>query len=67
MRHVVFILFPPNEERGGEGVRCQTSSLLFSFPVQQTTSGIGHRVKYFFQVGNQNADCEKQQEGLGVL
>ena len=22
-------------------------------PVQQTTSGIGHRVKYFFRVGNQ--------------
>ena len=32
------------------------------FPVQQTTSGIGHRVKYFFRVGNQYAECEKQQQ-----
>ena len=29
------------------------------FPVQQTTSGIGHRVKYVFRVGNQYAECEK--------
>ena len=32
------------------------------FPVQQTTSGIGYRVKYFFRVGNQYAECEKQQQ-----
>ena len=32
------------------------------FPVQQTTIGIGHRVKYFFGVGNQYAECEKQQQ-----
>ena len=32
------------------------------FPVQQTTRGIGHRVKYFFRVGNQYAECEKQQQ-----
>ena len=31
------------------------------FPIQQTTSGIGHRVKCFFRVGNQYAECEKQQ------
>ena len=31
------------------------------FPVQQTTSGIGNRIKYFFRVGNQYAECEKQQ------
>ena len=31
------------------------------FPVQQTTSGIGPRVKEFFRVGNQYAKCEKQQ------
>ena len=30
----------------------------FIFPVQQTTSGIGHRVKLFFRVGNQYAGCE---------
>ena len=27
------------------------------FPVQQTTSGISHRVKQFFRVGNQYAEC----------
>ena len=32
------------------------------FPVQQTTSGIGHRVKVVFRVGNQYAECEKQQQ-----
>ena len=32
------------------------------FPVQQTTSGIGHRVKWVFRVGNQYAECEKQQQ-----
>ena len=68
--------------RGGRG-RCHFFSSFFSSffpPVQQTTSGIGRRVKYFFRVGNQSAACEKQQqqttfspitggcsEGLGVL
>ena len=33
------------------------------FPVQQATSAIGHRVKQFFRVGNQCAECEKQQQG----
>ena len=32
------------------------------FPVQQTMSGIGHRLEYFFRVGNQYAECEKQQQ-----
>ena len=43
-------------------VHASTFSSSFS-PVQQTTSGIGHRVKYcsFFRVGNQCAECEKQQ------
>ena len=32
------------------------------FPVQQTTSGVGHRVnKVVFRVSNQHAECEKQQ------
>ena len=35
------------------------------FPVQRTTSGIGHLVnKVVFQVGNQYAKCEKQQLSL---
>ena len=42
----------------GGGVRCQT---FFFFFFQQVTSGIGHRVKYFFRVGNQYAECVKQQ------
>ena len=33
----------------------------FLFAVQQTTSGIDRRVKYFFRVGNQYAECEKQR------
>ena len=36
--------------------------LVICFPVQQTTSGIGHHVKYLFRVGNQCAECEKQQQ-----
>ena len=40
---------------GGYAARFLFCSL---FPVQQTTSGIGHRVKQFFRVGNQYAECE---------
>ena len=66
MRHVIFILFSSNEQRGGgggggSGGRCQTFFSFSLFPVQQTTGGIGHRVKYFFRVGNQYAEYEKQQ------
>ena len=55
------LLFSPNEQRGeGGGWNALPDSVFF--PVQQTTSGIGHRVKYFFRVGNQYyAECEKQQ------
>ena len=35
----------------------------YLFPAQQTTSsGIGHRVNEFFRIGNQYAECEKQQQ-----
>ena len=37
------------------------------FPVQQTTSGIGHRVKSFFRVGNQYAECERQLADLELV
>ena len=66
LRHhglLFFIYFlRTSSAQGGEG-RCQTCFLFFS--VHQTTSGIGHRVKYlgsFFRVGNQIAECEKQQQ-----
>ena len=37
--------------------------LLYCCPVQQTTrSGISHNVIYIFRVGNQYAECEKQQQ-----
>ena len=45
---------------GGGGEGAARLSLFLFFPVQQTTSGISHRVKYFFRVGNQYAECEKQ-------
>ena len=53
MRH--FIL----SERAAEGwgVFGQTFLFFIFFPLQQTTSEIGHRVKYFFRVGNQYAEC----------
>ena len=35
-----------------------TFFFFFFFPVQQTTSGIDHRVKKFFRVGNQYAESE---------
>ena len=51
MRRMMFILFSPNEQRGGWGGRGGGATRLFSsslfFPVQQTTSGIGHRVIFF--------------------
>ena len=50
MRRVILTLFSPNEQRGGGGEgerRCHTFFSIW-FPVQQTKSGIGHRVKYFF-------------------
>ena len=48
---------------GGGGGALPAFFFLLFFPFQQTTSGIGHRVKYcsFFRVGNQYAECERQQ------
>ena len=46
-RTVSYIYISPinDEQRGGEGVRRQTCSFCSIFPVQHTTSWIGHRVK----------------------
>ena len=39
-------IFSPNEQRAGGGEGCAARLFLFLFfSVQQTTSGIGHRVK----------------------
>ena len=49
---------------GGGGGMLPDFFFCYIFPVQQTTSGIGNRVKKyhsFFRVGNQYAECEKQQ------
>ena len=45
MRHVFFCLFFSNEQRGGGRVALADFPFCYLFPVQQTTSGIGHRVK----------------------
>ena len=47
---LMLLLFPPYEQRGG-GRDAPPDFLLLlslSYPVQQTTSGIGHRTKCFF-------------------
>ena len=45
-------------------MRCLTFSFSVFFPVQQTTSGSGHRVKYFFGLVTNisYAESEKQQQ-----
>ena len=43
MWHVIFILFSPSEQRGGGAL--PDFLFYYFFLVQQTTSGIGHRVK----------------------
>ena len=46
--YFLFFIFSPNEQRagGGGGGALPDFFLFLFFPVQQTTSGIGHRVKY---------------------
>ena len=58
--YFVLFYFPPYQQHWGGGRRCQTSSFCSLFPAQQITSGTGQRVQYFFGVGNQYAECEKQ-------
>ena len=56
-RGFYFILFSPNGQRagGGGGGRFQSFSFSFSFfPFQQTTSGVGYRVKYNNNNNNNN-------------
>ena len=70
MRRVIFnfYFFSERAARGGGGVGGGAARFfLFLFPVQQTTSGIGHRVKQFFRVGNQCAKCEIQQQQQKLL
>ena len=57
---------------GCGGVCCQTFLCRSLFPVQQTTSGIGHRVKFFFGLANNTLnvippDCEMLRRSRCVL
>ena len=63
-RDFLFIYFLRTSSARGKGGGGALPDFFFFFfsPVQQTTSGIGHRVKKFFRVGNQCAECEKQQQ-----
>ena len=47
MLHMIFILFFLNKQRGGGGAGAQTFYFVLLFPVQWTTSGIGHGVEQF--------------------
>ena len=49
-RHVdaprdLFFILSPNKQRAGGGEKARPDLFFYFFPVQQTTSGIGHRVK----------------------
>ena len=80
MRRVIFYFFiSPNEQHGG-GEGGALPDFFFFFPVQQTTSGIGHRVKYlvvFFGLAtnalnvrnnnNNNVAKSMYEEHLGVV
>ena len=62
-RGIFFFPFSPNEQCGGWGVCCQTFFLLFSFP----WCSANHErdwppCKVVFRVGNQYAECEKEQQ-----
>ena len=60
MRRVILFIFSERAVCGGwGGGGGMLPDFLFCslFPVQQTTSGISHRVKQFFRVGNQYAEC----------
>ena len=45
---IVLLILRTSSARGGGGGCAARLFLFLFFPVQQTTSGIGHRVKYFF-------------------
>ena len=65
MRRVIFIIFLRTSSVGGAAL--EDFFFCSLFPVQQTTSGISPRVKLFFRVGNQYAECEKQQRHFPPL
>ena len=56
MRHAIWFLFSPNEQqRGGRGEALPGFFFYYFSLLQQTTSGIGSRIKSFFRVDNQHA------------
>ena len=60
MRHVIFILFSPNEQRGGA---LPDFLVVFFFPrsADHERDWPPCKVVLIFRVGNQYAECEKQQ------
>ena len=56
MRHIIFILFYPNGQRGGE----LPDFLVCSFPCSADHELDWPPCKVVFRVGNQYAECEKQ-------
>ena len=64
MRHVVFILFYPNEQRAGGGGGVLPD---FSFPCSADHEWDWPPYKVVFRVGNQYAECEKQYTVYCIL
>ena len=75
---ILFYLFSPNEQCEGWGGGYAARLFFFSlfFPVQQITSGIGHRVKCFFGLATNTLNVENNNffpqtggcsEGLGAF
>ena len=65
LRNVIFILFSPNKQRrgrGGKGVRCQAFSFVPLFLFSRPRAGLATVWSGSFRVGNQYAECEKQQQ-----
>ena len=61
----IFILFPPNEQHGGEGLCCQTSFFLFACCSVSHARDWPRRKVVFFRIGNQYAECDTAPTTMG--
>ena len=61
MRHVIFILFSPNEQHWGGG-DALILFIVFYFPSLADHEWDWSPCKIVFRVGNQYAECKKQQQ-----